>query len=666
LGSAARVGPLLLLPFAVATLYRGAGAPYAGYDPYHQGEFIYAPKALAAGLAPFRDIFFVHGLGYNTLPGAAAGPWLDRFPNADVMMMTLLSTLGVGLTAWFCLRLWGARWWPAALAVAALAAGVDTIKGPRYLPLFMMLLIIVRHMETGRARWMVLAGATAAASVFFSLDVGGIALAAGAIWSALRPVERRLGRLLWSSRELRAFLAGAAAIGGAAALWLWSADLLGEFIDLHLQYARVKQHYDSLPLPTEGLAFLLSPALSVVAGLVLLGLAREDPPLDDAERRLVGAISLLMLLNLAAFLRGLDRSDEGHLVYASILAWPLAGTLLVFRAHRARIGGVWARAVALAAMAAMIPFCHPAIRGRGPALTLNVRDLFVWHARNSGLRVLVPVDRMETSFFDFRRELEAATGPNQGLLDLTNRPALYAWTSLEAPSRFFATFYASSRRWQDETIRAMESKATPWALWADRNADLRRIDGIDVQLRHWALARHVWRNYTPHLSLSDGSLLLRRRDEAPIGPPQAWTIPPPIETLDLGAAPLTWGAWPARSPREPDGELWIVDSHDASSGPLRVPPEIVERLPAAEELQVTVLSVRSGRIHVSARGPNGWPGARFSFEVQSRFVGPYRIPLSSFAAWVGGGPIEEIAIAGEGLESLGPVNLRFLVEPNGL
>lgn len=530
LGARSRVSPLIFLPFTAAALYRGAGTVVTAYDPFHQGEYIYAAKAMGQGLAPFRDIFFVHGLGFNAIAGWAMRPWLHDVPNLDIYFLSLLSTLGVGLMCWFYLRMWGERWWLLAFAMAAITAGAASTKGARFLPVYLTLLLIGRYLCGGRdgerTGWLVLAGAISAAGVFFSLDTGVLAVAAGLGWGAIWSWRTR------SWTPVVSFAAGVAAAWCAGAAWLASAGILDDFLALHWDYVRFKPHYDNLPMVTTGLAYFISPLALVLALVTLIPsllkrtVDETDPPRKQLFERasdtaLFGILIFLALANFGAFLRGLDRSDEGHLIYGSVMAWPLLGCLVVWRAGPA-ISGLQAliRSAGFAGLLAALPFVPVAIRGTELPV-VPAHRLFTQYVRYIGEPAMPRTEDMETDFFGLCAELNSATSPGEFLLDMTGQPALYFWTDLRCPTRFYSSFYPSSLTWQNEVIGRLESTQTPWVLWPGPEAWGARFDGIDIQLRQHAIVAYLAGRYRPELAFSDGSTLLARIPEGPV-PPEPW------------------------------------------------------------------------------------------------------------------------------------------------
>lgn len=506
-----RLRPLLLIPFAIAVLYRGAGISAFEFDPYHEGEYIYSYKALQQGLMPFRDIFYVHGFGFNTIAGWAMDPWLASYPSLATFFLDLMLVAGLIVMGFFYLRTFGSKWWILAVALTALTAGAVATKGSRFLPLYLMLFAMGEYYRSGRAVWIVLSGAIASLGVFFSLDTGVVALFAGTFWacywSAIGRAEMRDGGFDW--KPLGSFAGGAALVGVAAGAIMAAAGILGDFISIHWEYARMKAHYDNLPLPTRGLVYFLSPALTVVGAYILV---RRLAARSGRDEPLIGLISFLTAANFLLFMRGLDRSDEGHLIYGSAMAWPLLGCLVVFRAKSATRFEAYLRSAAVAALLVLLPHAHAMIQGAATPV-VPAQKMVEWYADNSGRPAANHRRFLRSSFFEACRRLQRLTQPGDYLLDMTNRPGIYYFTHVRCPTRFYATFYMSPVSWQREIIARMEETGTPWVLWPASGGFGEKIDGIDIRERHKLLAEYIEERFATVMSLPDGSELKRRKPE---------------------------------------------------------------------------------------------------------------------------------------------------------
>ncbi len=653
-----KVSPMILIPFSAAMLYSGAGAPFAGYDPYHQGEYQYPYVALTRGLLPFRDVFFVHGFGFNVLPGWITSRWIHDAPNLDVFFLNQLSALGVALAAWLYLRLFGEKWWLLALGLALLTAGAAMTKGSRYVPIYLMAFCVMQYAERKRPAWLIASGLLAWGTFFYVLDVGAVALLAGAAWSLLwekgegerRKAKEKEEEVIESfhpkSFVLHPFFLFAigAGIGALANLiWLIRLGVLRDFLDLHWTYFRMKSHYDNLPFPSPGLIYLLSPLMTVLGAGFLL--SREDMkqgalPIADSSHKtqdssldVSAAIPFFFLVNALAFLRGLDRSDAGHVVYASAMAWPLLGCLIVWRAGNAAPIQCFLRSLVLVALAALVPLTLPSIRGTNP-MTIAPMDLAKGYVANCNRPAVLSAKDLKARdpFFAECEELQKIAKPGEYILDMTDRPAIYGWTDLKCPTRFFAPFYTSNLQWQNEVIRRLEETQTPWVLWPAKNQEGAKIDGIDLQLRDWAIAEYIWSHYQPLLMTHGGSLLLKRGAGA--NPLQSTFIALLSDSVELGAVPRIWGSYAKGVPPLPSREIvtteWIEGNEGRVLGPVNF-SSLAEATEAQIEFETGWEGEGEFRLYEDRGSDRGGFSARFTLSADH--AGPYRIPLASFAGW---------------------------------
>lgn len=666
--------PLWCLPFAAAALYRGCGVGVTEYDAYHQGEYVHAWAAMKLGAVPYRDLFFVHGIGFNVLPGLAVDRLLERAPNLDIHFLDLITTAAVVAAGFLYLRAWGGRWWLLAFALAFCTAGGAATKGSRYAPIYFQALALAAAFDATRAREEVaasvargkggalafVAGCIAGAGVLFTLDTGPTGLVAGGVAVAAMSAGfgARAPARLPALHLAAGWLAGAGAVLGGFLAWLVARGLLGEFLELHLEYAAMKHHYDNLPLAQPGLLHFLSPAATVVAALALASWRRSE---SGAETGAGSAIPPLLLFfavgNVLSYLRGLDRSDTGHLLYANQLAWPTLGMLVALRGggRRARATTALGRSLAFVAALLLLPFASPALRGE----TLSFIDpwkMAGWYADESATPAALPKERLETPFFAFVEELREELG-GRPFVDLTGRPALYRWLGSPCPTRFHAIYYAPNLTWQREIAATLERDRPP-VLWPAPDAPLRAVDGIDLQIRHWAVAATVLARYRPSRVLSDGTVLLEWDDGR--GPGATDRAAGDAERailegyrrmaggpiVSLGNIPCLWG----RHGKGTRDEATWIGGGNAPVSETSVPPAGAtlpsEALSAVEfaiafdaappdgEAEVEIRAVAPDADGTGSADVDGSAAAvcRIRFRTRAGSMGPYVLPVSSFVA----------------------------------
>ena len=635
--------PAVLLPFSVLALLTLATGIVVDYDGFHQGEFLYPARALMAGLTPWREIFYVHGFGNDTLLGVLYGnPWL-----ADYGVLAALGSCGGGLaaavaTAWM-LRMWGERWWLLAAVVGAFGVGAAAGPAQRYLMAWLAGACLLGYLRGGPLRWVTLAGACAAIGGFHSLDVGSALTVTLLLWSIAWGLSAPRGTL--RSGPLLALLIGLAAVTLPVFIWMALQGWLGDFVSLHFEYLRMKRHYDKIPLALGTLSLVYPPAIAVaglwVAGAALCG--RERSPL-------VGCILFLSLFTLLMFLRAFDRADYGHVIFGGLAAWPLLGSIVVWLARPGRTAAdAWStpllRSVLAGGLLLLLPHAPPLIGAPAghDALVYPVGPVL----RNLAQFVRAPFnvpprDAESAAFFEVAGALRERLEPGERFYDFSNQPAIYPWTGRLAPTRFFTPFYAASEEWQDETIADLERGPIRLVLWRGPSLFWNAPDAIPNPLRQWKIASYLIDHYRPVEALAGGSLLLARSDAASDGAQaefeELWLPPPlPRESIDLGWLPRLWGRGGDGVPEAPERIVARTKSRPASDS-LRL--ALSPGSPPATELWLWIEPSTDGEALLYIHGVDGSRrGPPLRFALDRAHDGAYRIMLGNIPAWRWSGPI---------------------------
>lgn len=632
------VRPAALVPFSVLALLGLAPGVQTSFDAFHMGELMYPATAFAAGLKPWTDIFYVHGFGVDTIFGALF-PATERLHAMVLHTAGLSAATGVAIGVWAMLRLWGGRWWLLALVVGALAFEGSGWSTCRYLPMWIVLLLIAEFARAARVRWLVLAGAVAWLGAFFSLDTGSTLLAALFFFSILwgvfgaQAVAHRIQPLL-------AYLFGVALAAIPTLLWMLYAGVLGDFVKVNWEYMLVKRHYDKIPIDIKSLVVFVAPAVTLAGAWASLTILRRG------ERTpLAAAILLLTIVTPLAYLRAFDRSDFGHQIYGAVPAWPLLACLLVWWASRS--GGpssssaLW-RSALFSLLLIAYPFAHPLLsrQPEGDPLVFRINDYLRNFYVDSRLPLFAaPEDPQTIGIFNVARAIDALPG-DEALYDFSNQPALYALTGRTCPTRFFVPFYASGEKWQDEVIGALDRRQVPWVLWRGPTEYWNAPDFIPTCVRQWKIASYIVSHYRPARVLSGNSILLARNDASntftALGR-EIWITPAEV---NLQSLPKVWGKNETGVPKPPSRRIDqpITIRQFSGTHAMDLPASLGE----ATELWVSFSKPPSGPFTTQWFDRGGNPAPPVCFDPSPDFKGPYRVMLSNMPHWAWSGPPSRI------------------------
>ncbi len=639
------VRPVALVPFTVLPLLALATGVQTSLDAFHMGELMYPPRALAAGLKPWADIFYVHGFGVDTFFGALVGRPTERLQGLVVQAASLSSAFGVALGVWAMLRLWGGRWWLLALVAGALAFEGTGWASCRYLPLWIVLLLVAESVRTGRLRWLALAGAAGWLGAFFSLDTGSTLLAALFVHSVLWGLfgDGRGARRL---RPALALLLGVAAAAVPTLLWMLAAGVLDDFVRVNWQYLLVKRHYDKIPISMGSLVVFVAPAATVAgawASAKILGRGERTP--------LAAAIVLLTLVTPLAYLRAFDRSDFGHQIYGALPAWPLLACLAVWWASRAgrpcAMEALW-RSALLALILIVYPFADPLLcrqpAGEPPVYRIDAYlHNFVADARLP--LAGPPADAPTIDFFKLVGRLDALP-PSDAFYDFSNQPALYAFSGRTCPTPFFTPFYASGEQWQAETVAALDRRGVRWVLWRGPTEYWNAPDFIPNCVRQWKIASYLVAHYRPVRVLPGNSVLLERNGGVQAGVAalgrELWLT---AAEVNLHALPQVWGRERHGVPPAPARRIGRPLTVDDFSGPwaMDLSPAAAE----ATEVWIWLSRPVAGSFKLQWFDRAGAAAPPIRLDVSPDFRGPYRVMLSNMPHWVWPGPPSRIELTAD-------------------
>ena len=654
-----RVRPVWLLPVSVLAFICLSPGTGMTHDVFHQGEFRYPAFALNHGLMPWRDIFYVHGFGIDTLLGWMGGPLTMPRYYLDFAFYALLLGVATALAATFYLRHLGGAWWLMILALAALGGIASGPAACRYMTMWGVLLAAGRFLEAGRLRWLVAGGAVAWLGLYFSLDTGVLMVATLGTWALLRGwtgIQKGPGRPTLAGRLMPAAAVGAGCLAAALPTvgWMLQQGLAAEIWQLHAVYFQIKRHTDKIPFILDNVSMLVSPALTVAGLVAWRTIARRDD-----RSVLAGLICLLTLVNLLAFLRALDRSDGGHVAYASLPGWALLGCLVVWRSRQGDAGSrsgwvVLGRSALVVALLVSPAVLHPVYRLKTPSNAAGglLPDARVMIRRGPlffQAPFSVPFRNPEAlKVMEVLGGLRETMAPDQGFYDFSNVPVIYPWLRRLAPTRFFAVYYTSSRTWQREVAAQLDRCEVDWILWWGPIEFLNAVDGLASYVRYPVLSEYILEHYRPAKRLPGESLLLRRRrSEDPTDPPS------PVAHRDLwdrlteeGSIPEVWGRAQQGVPAAPEHVLWRAQhrlAHQQKEMILEL--DRSADLQSARELHVSFERPPRGRCAVqwAERGGQGFLKG-LHFELDAGFKGPYRIGLRSLPTWIWTGSPQKLRL----------------------
>lgn len=514
--------PALLFSFvhgAVSGLLRAV-------DLFHRGEAAGPAFAYLRGAVPYADVFVLHGL----LEDGFLDAMLMRICGESMSVINgrieILSSVVSVLIYFFGRQLFGS--WIAGLMTTLLhlvtsisiTTGIENYRGLLLIASSMALLSALR---TSRTFAFLLAGLFAGIGLFFSLDTGMYALAAGLLSIGVAALfRRRIGAeaRLW---RMTALYVGGAALGMLPfALYLAVRGALDDFAET--SFVTVPGMIDavwSFPYPdltqtfwndpttrtivtfvvSDAIRFVFSPlALSIAAVVLLWQLHKRR--LDDAVLALIVVSSFALLLQRTA----LGRADYAHQLFASLLLAPLVVALIRMlissAAPRRNLSGIAAAAAIVSAIfivtqAADLLLLRIELFARFRERVFTTRPLDDAEAEN-WRRIAMVTDA-----------IQRWTRQDETIFDFSNQPAFYFYAKRKNPTRFYQVPILSPKEFQIETIRELEAAETRLIL---RRSPERKdmFDEIHNDRRAPLVASYIDRHYAPHAVVAGVEIWMRR------------------------------------------------------------------------------------------------------------------------------------------------------------
>lgn len=446
--------------------------PFAHMDPFHEGEHLTPAWLLLEGERPFGDVFLLHGLGVDGGLDALVGgtpPSTRRLQTVlDAATLALLVPIAAEVTVTLAGMLGAVL-----LSVCGIAAlWVPVFPYFRLAPVLLAALGLLRYARTGRAGPLLLAFASAALGIVWSLDTGTYALAGTAVAFAI--VQWRCGRGPRLPLARVAILALLALALPLVLLLAVRADLARFLRDSFVVIPGAIDAVWSLPAPppltAEGARYYLPP---VFYGLLLaIGWKRRD------ARFVVVAVLSFLLFRTAA-----GRVSWSHTRFATpLLGIAFAG--FVLERLRSRV------AIAVLALAAGLSFEVPQNAAAGAKLLAGwpARQQHDGLVRHPFFRGIYTTEDNATQLATLGNFIEAL-GPGT-ILDFTNERALYAMLRRRPATRSFDVPMLSAPPLLREAILELR-KDPPVCVILGGDPSIAVFDGVPNDVRVPEIARWI-------------------------------------------------------------------------------------------------------------------------------------------------------------------------------
>lgn len=297
--------------------------PYSLMEPFHEGENLTPAFELRAGLQPWGDVFFLHGLAFDGgLASLVIGdpPQPIRTRRLTTLLNAATLALLVPLAAEVGTTIPGVAI-AAFLSLCVLGAGmVPVFPYDRLAPVILAALGLVRYARRGTSGALLLAFSASTLGLLWSLDTGMYALMGTVgVLILLRLFDLEAKPASWKRIVVLAAIAVALFLGVVFAV---HGDLKQFFVDSFLIIPDANNASGSLPAPKPpGFAILTHPA-ALYAWLVSETARYYIPPVF---------YGFLAVLALQAWARD-DRAAASRLVVIAILS------MLLFRSAAGRCG----------------------------------------------------------------------------------------------------------------------------------------------------------------------------------------------------------------------------------------------------------------------------------------------------------------------------------------
>jgi hypothetical protein len=445
--------------------------PYAFMDPFHEGEHLTPAMQLKMGQRPYRDIFFLHGLGTDGgLDALVLGD--PPSPRRVRRMYTVLNAAAVALIVAIAAEVC-ATWWGVAaaalLSFAALGAGqVKTFPYFRLAPVLIAAWALLRFSRNGRLLPLFTAFAASTLGILWSLDTGTYALAATLVLFALRGKPK--------GAEIA--VVAVALVLPLVVLLAVRADIGRFFIDSFVILPRAIDAVWSLPAPPwrtfEGFRYFVP----VVFYGFLLAFGRRHPH-----------IAIIAIHSIVLFRTAAGRVSWSHTRYAMPLIGIAVAAFLLEPLIRRR---AWAGALVVALPALLLFEVGPNVRD-------GAKMIAEWpeRQRHEGLvRYPLRTGKGLYTYESDAADLAALNGLLAGadFLDFSGERALYYLLDRKPPLRCPDINMLSNPTLLAEAMAELNARPPAYVV-VEGTKVFREFDGVPHEVRVPELARWIESNY---------------------------------------------------------------------------------------------------------------------------------------------------------------------------
>ncbi|HVT03975.1 MAG TPA: hypothetical protein VHL58_11460, partial [Thermoanaerobaculia bacterium] len=336
--------PLLLFVFS----YASAGELSHWVDLFHRGESLGPASDYLRGRAPYRDVFALHGMLEDGLLDAGLMSIFGRTADVATARIALLSSLMLPAVWLLTIRLFGSE---LLAAVGVLLSMVTSVDNQRAVPEILTVLLLVLAFQLRRRSLLVMSGAMAGVTLFFSFDIGLYSLVAGLLATIL--AELTLHKVERSSTRPFSFVLGALLGSLPFLIYLATRGVLGDFArDSFVTIPTVIDAAWSVPFPDLSSTFrynltlhslsdfFLGEKIRFVLNPLVLSLALVYCLATLKRRQLDISLAAVVLFALITQRSALGRADYPHQYFSAFLLAPIMVALSVALVRRCRASSI--------------------------------------------------------------------------------------------------------------------------------------------------------------------------------------------------------------------------------------------------------------------------------------------------------------------------------------